>query len=214
MRGRKVELRHEREDANGKKERRCERAEEPQSRPGSDEQVACNNSPRDEDGGFVEIVDRAAFQRKTALEHGRGVKDEAEKQQQIISPVVFAESFAEEKNRVRGAEAVSNYGDEETMSVSKPSHAVRLMEGKDGARRKSEWSADLLIGSVLRQMGTGRSGDRRSVHWQPPVPLLTVFSPRRSCGWWPRFPPVACASFPPARRPCRWWWRWRSRCRW
>ncbi len=81
-------------------------------------------------------------------------------------------------------------------------------------RLRRRTSAEHRLGSVLRQMATGRSGDRRSVHWQPPVPLLMVFSPRRSCGWWPRFPPVACASFPPARRPCRWWWRWNWRCRW
>jgi hypothetical protein len=67
------------------------------------------------------------MQRQAALGHGQCVQRHATRQQQVVDPVVPAETFAPEKNRVDGAQAVKRHGQQEKMSVGEPSHGDSLI---------------------------------------------------------------------------------------
>ena len=125
---RRIERGHQRKHANGEQNGRSERAEKPQPRPQAHDEIRGDDGPRDEDRGFVEIVDRALVQREAALKHRGGVQSERGQQQQIIHPVVLPKPFAPQEDRVNHADAVKHHGEQEKMSVSKPGHGDRLIQ--------------------------------------------------------------------------------------
>ena len=128
---RRIERRHQRKDADGEQHRRGERAEKLEARQQRINQARQAERPEQERGGFVKIVDRATVQRQAALEHRQRVQRHAGGEQEIIHPVVPAEAFAPEENRVEGAQAVKHHGQQKAMSVSEPSHADRLVQKDD-----------------------------------------------------------------------------------
>ena len=71
--GFRVEARHQREDADGKQQRRREHAEETQPWPEAENKAASGDRPQDKCGGLVQVVHRAVLERKAAFGHGDGV---------------------------------------------------------------------------------------------------------------------------------------------
>ena len=76
------------------------------------------------------------MQSHAALEHGQRVQRNAGDEQKIIHPFVPAKTFAPEKNRINRARSVNQNGEQKTMPVSVPIHAVRLNAAADGASGK------------------------------------------------------------------------------
>ena len=67
------------------------------------------------------------FQIKSAQDHGGRVQPESAQQQKIIEPVILAKTFSPQENRIQRAEPVNDYGQQEEMTVSEPSHENRLV---------------------------------------------------------------------------------------
>ena len=124
----RIERRHEREDADGKQDRRGERAEEPQPVKNPDDQIRGDDGPRDEGGRFVKIVDGALVEGKAALEHGDGMQHEGGEQQQIIQSVIRAKTSSPEENRIDRTQAVTHHGEQKEMAVGEPGHDDRLVQ--------------------------------------------------------------------------------------
>ena len=140
---------HQRKHAQAKEHRGGERAEKTQTRPYADDQIGRHNRPRDESGGFVKIVDRAAFQRKPAFDHGRGVKGKRQQEEQVVDAVVLPEPFSPKENRVNDAEAIDNHSHQKILSVGEPSHRMRLIQTEAAASRNSgEATPEAQIGGV------------------------------------------------------------------
>ena len=76
------------------------------------------------------------FQVETADDHGGGVQREPGQQQKIAQSVILAKTFAPQENRVHRAESVNDYGQQEELTVSKPSHEERLIPVAFLASRK------------------------------------------------------------------------------
>ena len=105
-----VQTGHEREDADGKKDRRNERTEEPEARPDSKNQIGRDHRPHEEHRRFKKIIHRAAFEGKPAFEHGGGMKNRAGQKQKIIYAIVLAKAFSPKENRVNHADSVEKHG--------------------------------------------------------------------------------------------------------
>ncbi len=130
--------------------------------------------------GFIKIVDWAALQGEAALEHRPGVKPETQQQQRIVDPIVPSESLAQEENRVNGAEAVENHGDQKILPVSQPAHELKLDERVRGARlnwlgRQRGRAASSSWISPSAPSGGGEGwGEELRFYW---LPLSSVLSP-------------------------------------
>ena len=112
---------------------RRERAEEAQPLENAEREIHGGNRPRDEDRRLVKIVDRALRDGKAALEHRDRVQRGGGEQQEIIHAVVRAKTFSPQENRVGGADAVTDDGEQKKMPVSEPSHADSLNAATVGA---------------------------------------------------------------------------------
>ena len=117
---------HQGEYAYGKKDGRSKRPQEAHAGPKPNDEVDAHKSPHGEGRGFIQIRDGAAIQAHSALEHGRGVEDETQQQQQIANTAVLAESFSPEENRMNHANTVCYYGEQEEMPVSEPIHKCQV----------------------------------------------------------------------------------------
>src|SRR5881398_1996890 len=118
---------HQGKDADRKKDRGRECAQKTEPAPGAHEKINGYDGPDHEGGGFVEIIYRAAGKSEAALEQGCAVKDEGERKQKITDPVIASEAFAPEENRIDGAEAVNDHGEQKISSISKTNHRERLI---------------------------------------------------------------------------------------
>ena len=76
------------------------------------------------------------LQIKTAFDHGGGVQREGGEEQKIIQAVVLSKTSSPQENRIQHAEPVSDYGQQEEMTVSEPSHSDRLVRVAFLASRK------------------------------------------------------------------------------
>jgi hypothetical protein len=71
-------------------------------------------------------MDRAFLEAQPAHEHGLGLEDDPGQQQRIIDVIVLAEALAPEEQRINGAQAVSDYGQQKDMAISPPRHNHNL----------------------------------------------------------------------------------------
>ena len=133
---RRVQLRHQREHADGQQHRRRERAKKPQPRQQADDEIRRDNRPRDERRGLVKIVDRAVGNGEAALDHRRRVQRERGQQEKIIRMVVPAKPHPPQENRIHRARAVKRHGEQKEMPVGEPSHEDRLSAEMGGASCK------------------------------------------------------------------------------
>jgi hypothetical protein len=60
----------------------------------------------------------------------------AQEQQKVVNEIVSSKLFAPKEKRVGHAQAVNSYGEQEKMSIAKPSHVGRLSLEAAGASGK------------------------------------------------------------------------------
>ena len=133
----RVKRRHEGDDAHDQKDVRGKRPDEAKPGKNSKHQVADGDRPSDERGGFVKIIDRAFIHGKTAFEHGYGMQDGGDEEQEIIYAVILAKSLSPQENRVSRTQAVTDHGEQKKMPVCEPRHGIRLIQKMERASGNS-----------------------------------------------------------------------------
>jgi hypothetical protein len=63
------------------------------------------------------------------------MEGESRKQKQVIEPVILPNLASQQKNRVRGADSVQDYGHGKTGAVIKCRHSARVIQRQFGASR-------------------------------------------------------------------------------
>src|SRR5882724_4805343 len=132
---RRIERRHEREHADAEENRRCKCSEEPQLMRDANDEINCNNCPREERRCFVKIIDRATVERKTAPDHRRRLQRGGGEEQEIIHMVVPAKTASPKENRIHRACAKNRHGEKKEMPVSEQIHDGRLI--RKSCRKKA-----------------------------------------------------------------------------
>src|SRR5579883_2327093 len=100
---RRVERGHQGEDSHDEQNRRGERAQKTQARQYTNQQIRRHNGPGDKGRSLVKVVDRAAFEREAALDHGRRMENKRREQEEVVVSVVLAEALAPEEDRINHA---------------------------------------------------------------------------------------------------------------
>src|SRR5208337_2511438 len=108
------------------------------------------------------------------------MEGESQQQQRIVHVVVPAESVPPQEDRVDHAQPVNDYGKQEAMSVSEPSHERRLIPHRAGA--SGIWGDDRLMAST-----GARRGCASAPGCSPSYGAGTIFTPkllrRNVCIW-------------------------------
>src|SRR3984957_9918396 len=107
---------------------------------------------------------RALLEGESAHEHGFGLEQHPGQQNGIIDPVMLAETLAPEEQRIDGADAVSDHGQQKEMSVSPPRHAYNVNPPRR-VRKEEFGSGATLHGRRVRK---GRDASpRRPARYEP-----------------------------------------------
>src|SRR5579872_2769801 len=88
-----IEIGHQSEHADGKQNRRCERSQESQARPKTDDEVNGDNGPYGESGRFVKISDGAMVEPEPAQCHSRGMQAKSQKENRVIYVIIPPKPF-------------------------------------------------------------------------------------------------------------------------
>ena len=89
----------------------------------ADNQERTHNRPGDEGRGFIQVVDGATVQGKSAFDHGGGMQGKGREQEEIIDMVVATKPASPQEHRIDRARAVNRHGEQKEMPVNKPVHS-------------------------------------------------------------------------------------------
>src|SRR5262245_22325390 len=66
-------------------------------------------------------------QRKTAVDHCRGVQSKSGEQQQVVEPIILTKPLPPKKYRINHTQPVNSHCEQEKVSIGKPSHDGKLV---------------------------------------------------------------------------------------